>query len=69
MTVESGNTDTSSLEHACNRGHWAKADAKALPLPSVLLVDDSAVNRAILSKILSEHYRVLQAENGRLALT
>ena len=34
----------------------------------VLVVDDNAVNRAILSKILSEEYEILEAENGKAAL-
>ncbi|MEG0985550.1 MAG: EAL domain-containing protein [Clostridia bacterium] len=35
---------------------------------TVLVVDDNQVNRAILSKILSQHYAVLEAENGQVAL-
>lgn len=34
----------------------------------ILIVDDSAVNRMILSKILSSEFDILEAENGRAAL-
>ena len=34
----------------------------------VLIVEDNALNREILSEILSSQYRVLQAENGQEAL-
>lgn len=37
-------------------------------LKTILVVDDNAVNRTILSKILSEEYAVMQAENGQVAL-
>ncbi|MEG1268228.1 MAG: EAL domain-containing protein [Oscillospiraceae bacterium] len=37
-------------------------------LKTILVVDDSAINSAILSKILSEKYTVLTAENGAIAL-
>ncbi|MEG1758216.1 MAG: EAL domain-containing protein [Oscillospiraceae bacterium] len=37
-------------------------------LKTVLVVDDNTVNRIILSKILSEQYNVLEAENGQIAL-
>ncbi|MEG0912612.1 MAG: response regulator [Oscillospiraceae bacterium] len=37
-------------------------------LTTVLVVDDNMVNRTILSKILSEQYTVLEAENGKVAL-
>ncbi|MEG2542956.1 MAG: EAL domain-containing protein [Christensenellaceae bacterium] len=39
------------------------------PLKTILVVDDSTVNRAILSKILSKKYTVLEAEDGQIALT
>lgn len=35
---------------------------------TVLIVDDSAVNRTLLEKVLSSKYRVLKAENGLQAL-
>ena len=31
----------------------------------ILIVDDSAMNRALLTEILSEDYRILEAENGK----
>lgn len=34
----------------------------------VLVVDDNRINRAILSKILSDEYEILEAENGKDAL-
>lgn len=34
----------------------------------VLVVDDNGINRAILSKILTEEYEILEAENGKDAL-
>ncbi|MEG1773704.1 MAG: EAL domain-containing protein, partial [Oscillospiraceae bacterium] len=37
-------------------------------LKTILVVDDNMVNRAILSKLLSEEYAVLEAENGEVAL-
>ena len=33
---------------------------------AILIVDDDAVNRAILEQIFSGRYRVLEAENGVL---
>lgn len=36
--------------------------------PSVLIVDDSEMNRAILSEMLKDEYRILEADNGRAAL-
>ena len=35
---------------------------------AVLIIDDSEVNRRLLSRILSEDYHVLQAENGQMGL-
>ncbi|MEG1566640.1 MAG: EAL domain-containing protein [Anaerovoracaceae bacterium] len=37
-------------------------------LKTILVVEDNTVNRKILSKILSEEYKVLEAENGQEAL-
>lgn len=36
--------------------------------PSILIVDDSEMNRAILNEMLKDEYRVLEADNGRAAL-
>ncbi|MEG2243949.1 MAG: EAL domain-containing protein [Erysipelotrichaceae bacterium] len=35
---------------------------------TVLIVDDNQINRLILSKVLTNHYHVLEAENGKVAL-
>ncbi|MEG2897368.1 MAG: EAL domain-containing protein [Eubacterium sp.] len=37
-------------------------------LKTVLIVDDNAINRMILSKILNKDYKILQAENGKMAM-
>ncbi|MEG2000741.1 MAG: response regulator, partial [Evtepia sp.] len=37
-------------------------------LKTILVVDDNAINRIILSKILSETYVVMEAENGQVGL-
>ena len=37
-------------------------------LKTVLVVDDNEINRRILSKALSEDYRIITADNGRIAL-
>ena len=36
--------------------------------PSILIVDDSEMNRVILDEMLKDEYRVLEADNGRAAL-
>ncbi|MBR4600908.1 MAG: EAL domain-containing protein [Treponema sp.] len=36
---------------------------------TILVVDDEAVNREMLNEILSQHYEVIQAENGTEALS
>ena len=36
--------------------------------PSVLIVDDSEMNRVILNEMLKDEYRILEADNGRTAL-
>lgn len=36
--------------------------------PLVLIVDDSEMNRAILSEMLKDEYCILEADNGRTAL-
>ncbi|MEG0769549.1 MAG: EAL domain-containing protein [Ruthenibacterium sp.] len=45
-------------------------DAAAISfVKSILIVDDDRINRAILKKILSDDYRILEAENGQAALS
>ena len=39
-----------------------------IPQKQILIVEDNALNRAILSEILSDKYQVLEAENGQVAL-
>ena len=34
----------------------------------ILIVEDNALNRAMLSEILSDDYEILEAENGQEAL-
>ena len=34
----------------------------------ILVVEDNALNRCMLSDILSSEYQVLEAENGQMAL-
>lgn len=36
--------------------------------PSILIVDDSEMNRVIVNEMLKDEYRVLEADNGRAAL-
>ena len=36
--------------------------------PSILIVDDSEMNRVILNEMLKDEYRILEADNGRTAL-
>ena len=35
---------------------------------SILIVDDSEINRGVLGEIFKENYGVIEAENGRKAL-
>ena len=39
-----------------------------IPQKQILIVEDNELNRAILCEILSDEYRVLEAENGQVAL-
>ncbi|MDO5390123.1 MAG: EAL domain-containing protein [Eubacteriales bacterium] len=39
-----------------------------IPKKKILIVEDNALNRAMLSEILADEYQVLEAENGRAAL-
>ena len=39
-----------------------------IPQKQILIIEDNEINRAILCEILSDEYRVLEAENGQVAL-
>ena len=39
-----------------------------IPQKQILIVEDNELNRAILCEILSDEYKVLEAENGHVAL-
>ncbi|MEG2624215.1 MAG: EAL domain-containing protein, partial [Clostridia bacterium] len=69
MTDKSGNAG--KMGHGSPRKfvhNSGGGDANAPFLKTILVVDDNIVNRTILSKILSEQYTVLEAENGQVAL-
>ena len=35
---------------------------------TLLIVDDAFINRALLKKLLSDQYNIIEAENGRIAM-
>ena len=37
-------------------------------IKTVLIVDDNQINREILKKFLKDHYNIVEAENGQVAL-
>ena len=37
-------------------------------ITKILLVDDSLINRALLTDILSDEYTIVEAENGKTAI-
>ena len=37
-------------------------------ITKILLVDDSFINRALLTDILSDEYTIVEAENGKTAI-
>ena len=37
-------------------------------LKTVLIIDDNKINRQILNKILEQHYKTVEAENGQVGL-
>lgn len=60
-------TEQKKLEdelHRLKASPSGEKDARA----KILIADDSAVSRKMLSRILKEHYNVLEAENGSQAL-
>ena len=61
------------LSHAKAKPGTVVTDSDAIETfqsekPSVLIVDDSEMNRIILNEMLKDEYRVLEADNGRTAL-
>ena len=73
-TVEEGvNRAVQLLSHAKAKPGTVVTDTDAIETfqsekPSILIVDDSEMNRVILNEMLKDEYRVLEADNGRAAL-
>ena len=73
-TVDEGvNRAVQLLSHAKAKPGTVVTDSDAIETfqsekPSVLIVDDSEMNRIILNEMLKDEYRVLEADNGRAAL-
>ena len=61
------------LSHAKTKPGTVVTDTDAIETfqsekPSILIVDDSEMNRIILNEMLKDEYRILEADNGRMAL-
>ena len=73
-TVDEGvNRAVQLLSHAKAKPGTVVTDSDAIETfqsekPSVLIVDDSEMNRIILNEMLKDEYRILEADNGRTAL-
>ena len=73
-TVDEGvNRAVQLLSHAKAKPGTVVTDSDAIETfqsekPSVLIVNDSEMNRIILNEMLKDEYRVLEADNGRTAL-
>lgn len=73
-TVDEGvNRAVQLLSHAKAKPGTVVTDSDAIEIfqsekPSVLIVDDSEMNRIILNEMLKDEYRVLEADNDRTAL-
>lgn len=73
-TVDEGvNRAVQLLSHAKAKPGTVVTDSDAIETfqsekPSVLIADDSEMNRIILNEMLKDEYRVLEADNGRTAL-
>ena len=73
-TVDEGvNRAVQLLSHAKAKPGTVVTDTDAIETfqsekPSILIVDDSEMNRVILNEMLKDEYRVLEADNGRAAL-
>ena len=73
-TVDEGvNRAVQLLSHAKTKPGTVVTDTDAIETfqsekPSILIVDDSEMNRVILNEMLKDEYRILEADNGRTAL-
>ena len=73
-TVEEGvNRAVQLLSHAKAKPGTVVTDTDAIETfqsekPSILIVDESEMNRVILNEMLKDEYRILEADNGRTAL-
>ncbi len=73
-TVDEGvNRAVQLLSHAKAKPGTVVTDSDAIEIfqsekPSVLIVDDSEMNRIIFNEMLKDEYRVLETDNGRTAL-
>lgn len=73
-TVDEGvNRAVQLLSHAKAKPGTVVTDTDSIETfqsqkPSILIVDDSEMNRVILNEMLKDEYRVLEADNGRAAL-
>lgn len=73
-TVDEGvNRAVQLLSHAKAKPGTVVTDSDAIETfqsekPSILIVDDSEMNRVILNEMLKDEYRILEADNGRMAL-
>ena len=73
-TVDEGvNRAVQLLSHAKAKPGTVVTDSDAIETfqsekPSVLIDDDSEMNRIILNEMLKDEYRILEADNGRTAL-
>ena len=73
MVDEGVNRAVQLLSHAKAKPGTVVTDSDAIETfqsekPSVLIVDDSEMNRIILNEMLKDEYRILEADNGRTAL-
>ena len=62
------NSNTNKVEFDQNLFYISEEFGAMLTKKTILVVEDNALNRAMLCEILSSDYRVLEAENGQAAL-
>lgn len=55
------------VKHQSDNGEWLAEDEKMKQ--QILIVDDSEINREILSEMLGRDYRILEAANGQECVT